>query len=112
MGAYNILVANVMCPNCHNIYEGKIQFKYADTWQLQYRIGDKLKWGGNDIGTPDIPKVKVYGILESDTCPICNQTNFEDEFDIYIENNVLTGVSKIESIDDYHLNDGNYAVLH
>ncbi|NML40135.1 hypothetical protein HHL17_23250 [Chitinophaga sp. G-6-1-13] len=111
MGAYNLLIVNVQCPNCKNTYEAKIQFKYGDTWQLQYRLGDKLKWGGNDIGVPGWPCVKVYGILETDICPVCNQINLEDEFDIYIEHDVLKEVRKMDNIEDYFLNDGSYKLM-
>lgn len=111
MGAYNSLIVTVNCPDCGNTYEAQIQFKYGDTWQLQYRLGDKLTWGGNDIGVPDWPLVKANGILETDICPICNQVNLEDEFDIYIEHDVLKDLRKMENIEDYILTDGNYKLI-
>lgn len=111
MGAYNILIANVQCSNCKNTYEAKIQFKYGDTWQLEYRMGDKIKWGGNDIGVPDSEKVKVYGILESDTCPMCDQINLENEFDIYLMTDIITSINKMESINDYFINDEDYKII-
>ena len=109
MGAFNELIENVQCPNCRIFYEGKIQFKYGDTWQLEYRIGDKLKWGGNDIGKAAITKVRVYGILESDKCPACGKKNSNYEFDIFVENGVLTGVAIMEDYD--YWDDENYKVL-
>jgi hypothetical protein len=111
MGAYNVLITDVQCSNCKNFYEGKIQFKYGDTWQLQYRIGDKIKWGGNDTGVPNVEKIKAYGILETDRCPICNQLNAQCEFDIYIEKDVIIQVGNMRDISDYFTNEGNYQVL-
>jgi hypothetical protein len=96
MGAFNTLVTDVQCSNCNNTYKGNIQFKYGDTWQFEYKLGDKLKWGGNDIGISGSPKVKVYGILHNDTCPICHQINLNEEFDIYVENDIITSITRWE----------------
>jgi hypothetical protein len=110
MGAYNILIAKVQCQNCHCLYKGKVQFKFGDTWQLEYKIGDKIKWGGNDIGRPDLSKVKAYGIIESSVCPNCGYNN-NDEYDIYIEDNIIMNVSPLSDIKDYNFDeDGNFSV--
>ena len=109
MSSFNVLIANIKCPNCENTYEGRVQFKYGDTWQLEYRIGDKLKWGGNEIGKPSAKKVKVYGILESDTCPVCAGENKNNEFDILVEDGVIVGVSKLINYD--YQDEGKYIVL-
>lgn len=111
MGSFNILFAEISCSNCGNKYEGKIQFKFGNTWQLRYRIGEVLKWGGNDIGAPGLLKVKVYGILESDICPVCRQINKNNEFDIFLEQDVIKSVSILNHLSSYSLNEGNYEVI-
>lgn len=110
MSAFNTLSSKIQCPNCRKIYEGQIQFKFGDTWQFQYQIGDKIKWGGNDIGKSGISKVKVYGILESSQCPICENLNVLNEFDINIENDIIIGVNTVYNIEDYFIEEGNYRI--
>ena len=113
MGAFNVLIAEVKCSNCGNKYMGRIQFKYGDTWQLEYSIGDRLKWGGNDIGIPGITTVKVYGILESQSrvCPVCGSVSTKDEIDIYVEKDKIVRISEMENLSDYSANEGNYKIL-
>lgn len=36
-------------------------FKYGDSWQHHYVLGDKLNWGGNDVGEPGHKLVVVVG---------------------------------------------------
>ena len=67
-----------------------IQFKYGNTWQHKYRIGDQLKWGGNDKGSPEYRRVLVAGI--AGPCPVCGADYLE--FEVLIENGVLVAVSK------------------
>lgn len=95
---------------CREMYPSQIQFKFGDTWQFQYQMGDKIKWGGNDIGKSGIHKVKVYGILESSQCPICGMLNGLNEFDINIENDIIISVNPIHNIKDYLIEDGNYRI--
>ncbi len=62
MGAYNVLKVNEQCLNCGASIMLDIQFKFGDTWQYNYLLGEKIRWGGADIGIPNLDKVKVYGI--------------------------------------------------
>jgi hypothetical protein len=71
MGFFNELIVSVQCSDCNNVYETRIQFKFGATRQLEYKIGNKVIWGFNEIGKPDLTKVKVYGVLGDDVCPIC-----------------------------------------
>lgn len=110
MSAYNILNSEVKCSNCHKVYSGRIQFKFGDTWQIEYNINDKIKWGGNEIGTPGISEVKVYGILETDVCPLCGMENNENEYDVIIKKDFITGVTSIADMKDYFSEEENYKV--
>ena len=60
MSAFNTLIAEISCPNCDLKHEARIQFKFGNTWQLKYKFGDTITWGGNDIGNPNLNKVKAY----------------------------------------------------
>jgi hypothetical protein len=110
MGAYNTLIANIQCQNCYRFYKAKVQFKFGDTWQLEYKVGDRLEWGGNDIGKPGLPKVKTYGVAESPVCPYCGYYN-EEKYDINIEKDVIKNVTPLLSLQDYNYDkDGNFFV--
>ena len=64
MGAFNEVEGDAVCSHCGLNARFVVQFKYGDTWQLEYRLGDKLRWGGNDEGEPGLPRVVVEGIGE------------------------------------------------
>lgn len=111
MGAYNILISEISCPDCSGKHMGRIQFKFGNTFQFIYNVGEVVKWGGNDIGSPDLKNIKAYGIIESTTCPLCKNNNIIEEYDIFIENNIIKCISPIENIDDYLLDISEYVVL-
>jgi sarcosine oxidase delta subunit len=108
MSAFNILISEIQCPQCGKFYNGRIQFKFGDTWQFEYKLGDKIKWGGNDIGKPNIKKVKVYGILESSKCPFCQFEDNQNEFDIIVENDIIKNIRLMSDINSY--NNGEYKI--
>lgn len=101
MSAYNVLITDVHCPDCGKISSGSIQFKYGNTSQLSYHVGDKISWGGNDIGKPEYKKVKAYGILQSEVCPFCHNCNINEEYDIFIEDNIIKSVKPMEDSESY-----------
>lgn len=110
MGAYNTLTTDICCQNCHRMYNAKVQFKFGDTWQFEYKVGDKIVRGGNDIGMKDLPKVKVYGVVEAAACPYCGYFN-EEEYDINIEKDVIKSVTPMSNLQDYNNDeDGNFFV--
>lgn len=110
MGAYNILKTEIQCKHCKNVFSGSVQFKFGDTWQNVYYIGEKIKWGGADIGYPGHEKVKVYGILEEQKCPICDFP-LEYEYDIIVEKDIIKNVIPLTNLEDYNSGDGNYNFL-
>ncbi|WP_460687918.1 hypothetical protein [Niabella aquatica] len=75
-----------------------------------YKIGDTIQWGGNDIGEPHLTEVKVYGILDSDECPLCKKDNAHNEYDIFIFNDIIKDVRLMSNIEDYFEGDGNYKI--
>jgi len=101
MGLFNILNADVKCSNCDSQYRTKLQFKFGDTWQFEYNLGDTIKWGGNDKGIPNQPQVKVYGIVESRDCPLCGFVNAE-EYEIVIQQNRIVSISILQDKTNYN----------
>jgi len=83
MGAFNELKADALCPRCGKLATFIVQFKYGNTRQFQYHIGESLKWGGNDIGRKEAKRVVVEGI--GGPCPNCG-VEFID-FNILVEEN-------------------------
>ena len=88
MGAFNTLNVVQICPSCKEKVKFRIQFKYGDTWQHEYKIGDQIQWGGNDIGKPGLKRVVLDGTAEH--CPKCG---YED-----IDYEILIGHDKIISV--------------
>jgi hypothetical protein len=69
VSAFNTVSDNLCCPICGEVVPFEVQFKYGDTWQHAYRVGDRIRWGGNDYGTPSVGRVEVAGI--GCRCPRC-----------------------------------------
>ncbi len=46
MSAFNILLVDIECIQCHQSNIQRLQFKFGDTWQYTYKLGDKVRWGG------------------------------------------------------------------
>jgi hypothetical protein len=109
MGAFNTVLATVVCPRCHSRVQIPIQFKYGDTWQHEYAVGDPLRRGGNDIGSPGARSVVVAGVAGS-SCPKCA---YEEPWDfyVYIENNVISGVEPADGRHNFVAAHEGYLVL-
>ncbi len=91
MGAFNTVRGQATCPICGEMGEFDIQFKYGDTWQHTYCVGEKIKWGGNAIGKPGHKKVLVEAI--SGRCPHCGRDDIE--FDVVLISDVITELKGI-----------------
>lgn len=91
MSAFNTVKGSTTCPNCGRSAEFEVQFKYGNTWQLSYRMGDRLRWGGNDIGAPGRKHVLVEGIGGS--CPHCGMDNLD--FDVVIKKDRLVEIKPV-----------------
>jgi hypothetical protein len=89
MSAYNTLVVNTKCCNCNEETRTRIQFRYGDTWDYEYQIGEDIRWGGNDIGNRNARRVVLDGA--SEPCKICDKVM---DYLIFIENNVIKSVEK------------------
>lgn len=88
MSAYNSLQTDAPCSNCGITVPLEIQFKFGDTWQHVYHVGDTLRWGGNDIGEPGHAHVLVEGV--AGPCPQCGARYLE--YDIVVERDAIRSV--------------------
>ena len=88
MGAFNELTADFACSACGHRGRMNVQFKYGDTYQSRYSLGDKLRWGGNDVGVPSKKKVLVAGL--AGPCPSCGVDGFD--VGIVLEADILAGL--------------------
>jgi hypothetical protein len=90
MGAFNVLRAFAQCPSCKERVLVRIQFKYGNTWQFVYELGDQLRWGGNSIGVPGKKLVVVDGVAED----VCSACGYGEEWNlyVYVEEDRLTRV--------------------
>ena len=91
MSAFNTIEASTSCPNCGRDADFRVQFKYGNTWQYSYRLGDRLRWGGNDVGIPGRKRVLVEGV--GGPCPHCGADNLD--FDVVIESDKVVGVRPV-----------------
>ncbi len=105
MGAFNTVRADVECPNCQFKSEFEIQFKFGDVWQFEYRVGDRLSWGGNDAGSPGHKKVLLLGM--GGPCPNCGE-NFQ-LFHILLEMDRIAEVCPATG--DYTFDRNEYLIL-
>ena len=80
MSAYNTVRANLACPSCKSEMGVRVQFKFGDTWQHEYELGDVLRWGGNDVGERAVAHAVVDGAVEK-CCPNCG---YQADWDVYV----------------------------
>lgn len=106
MSAYNTLFLKSLCRNCHEEVQIKIQFKFGDTWDYKYCIHDKIRWGGNDIGKPNLKKVVLDGVAEP--CENCKETV---DYLIFIERDIIESIEENKGQYDFNLSEGYYLVL-
>jgi hypothetical protein len=90
MSAYNtvVLAAEEECPRCRSLIRRRVQFKYGDTWQYDYAVGDRISWGGNDVGKP-AGLVMALGYPEE--CPVCG-FDIGGVFDVILRAGVIEDV--------------------
>ena len=109
IGAYNTVRGEVVCPNCATAVQILAQFKYGCVWQVEYEIGDALRWGRNDVGNPGFDHVVIDAVAES-VCPKCS---FSDEWNLYlhIRRDRLSGLETATGKYDFAKAGENFIVL-
>ena len=85
MGLFNTLTTETKCANCQKLSVFELQFKYGETWQYNYTIGDIITWGKVNVGLPHCQRVRIEAI--SNKCPHCLLEGME--YDIILEDDRL-----------------------
>ena len=88
MGAFNTVVVPWQLRPSDQELELRVQFKYGDVWQHEYRIGDELRWGGNDVGLRGAKRVVVDGVVEHPH----PRRGVPEDFEVHIVNNRIKEV--------------------
>jgi hypothetical protein len=100
MGAYNIVAdVSASCPQCQAKVSIGVQFKFGATWQYRYVVGDALRWGRNDVGTPGLVRVVADGAADG-PCPACGYASDWD-FYVLVERDHITGVTEADGTYDF-----------
>jgi hypothetical protein len=107
VGLFNVLDTTARCARC-GAPAGRIQFRYGLTWQLEYSLGDRVRWGGgrSDVGEPGHGRVVVVGIGEG--CAACGNDD-ERYFDIEVRDDVF--VSARPASGEYGLGEVYFVVV-
>jgi predicted RNA-binding Zn-ribbon protein involved in translation (DUF1610 family) len=105
MGAFNTVTLS-NCPSCGHDVRFVIQFKFGDTYQRAYSVGDELKWGGNDIGPSNTSHVVVDGVAET-PCPSCGS----EDFYLHVERDRLVKVEVANGRYDFVKEQKTFIVL-
>jgi hypothetical protein len=106
MSAYNTVTWPTTCPITKNAVTLTVQFKYGNTWQYQYQLGEELRWGGNEVGKKGKKKVVIDAI--SERCPACGQ---QHDLDLFVEKDKLVSIALHQTENDYSLSGLNYIIL-
>ena len=93
MEAFNTVKSETSCPFCGSKQQWSVQFKYGDCRQYEYRIGDKLRWGGNKKGSNVGGCVRTGGLTE-ERCRRCSRGYIEAA--VYFSNNVIERVELLK----------------
>jgi hypothetical protein len=64
VSAHNRLFLDHIDPETREKKRIALQFKRGRCYQIDYLLGERLKWGGNDKGEPGKKKVVVEGVEE------------------------------------------------
>lgn len=107
MGAFNTVGLPWTVPGTCKVVEIKVQFKFGDTWQYEYRVGDTLRWGGNDIGDRTAKHVVVDGCLESASSP----GGVPEDFEVHVVDGVIERVVPSTGRFDFSRLEDTYVVL-
>ena len=93
MGAYNTVTILAKCKACGSTASVTVQFKFGETRQIDYVVGDRLRWGGNDIGRPGLSRVVVAGAGED--CTACGAEG--GDYEVWIERDVIVRVDPVDA---------------
>ena len=88
MSAYNTVSAEIQLPGCKLKCDILVQFKYGECRQHNYRVGQKIAWGGNQVGKSGAKHVVVDGCLDGS----CHYDGIPEDYEVHIEDDHITRV--------------------
>lgn len=97
MGTFNSVLWVGPCSNCSEIVGREVQFRFGETWQHEYSVGERIVWGRADVGEPGLSVVVVEGFALA--CPNCGEELGECE--ILVESDRLKGVRELTGRYDF-----------
>lgn len=109
MSAFNTVACVAQCPHCNKQAGFVVQFKYGETWQYEYSVGDKLIWSDkprHNIGKPGFRRVVVDGVGGPCKCCGCEEL----DFDILIDHGCIAAV-KIHSVENDYSSFGDTYIV-
>jgi hypothetical protein len=109
VSAYNTvaMAAEEKCPRCKSLIRRRVQFKYGDTWQHDYLIGDRISWGGNDVGEP-AGLAMALGYPED--CPVCG-FDLGGVFDVIFRDGIIEDVVPGNTRRYIEADNGSYLIV-
>lgn len=74
MALFNYLSLTISCPRCGAKAEMEAEFRFGLRELIHYKIGDRLRWDGPGVRTPDErPDQGNYIDIAYAVCPLCNR---------------------------------------
>jgi hypothetical protein len=107
MSAYNRLHIDYSTQPSEPAKKYILQFKFGHSRLIDYRLGDKLAWGGNDNGEPGKRRVVVHGVAETDD----GISDDAEDWFIFIENDMIKSVEPDDGRYNFDDSEGYYLVL-
>ncbi|BBH70555.1 hypothetical protein ACTI_72400 [Actinoplanes sp. OR16] len=105
--AFNVLTIDETCPACAHQIRRRVQFKYGELWAHEYELGDTLRWGVNEEGSP-ARLVRVEGVPEA--CSLCGDDP-EWVYDIVIRDNVIESAARSTTVNPFAETENDYIVV-
>lgn len=108
MGLYNRLTSQQKWPACGVQVNLKVQFKYGNVRSMRlYRLGERIEWGGIDVGKPGYKRVVVDAVAEE--CPNCGLNNWD--YEVWLENDVMASALPASGNYDFARNNETFIVV-
>lgn len=98
MGLFNTVHVAFRHPLTGETLDITVQFKYGETRQHDYNVGDLLKWGeignrrSNDIGERNAKRVVVDGCLDRFAPSFVPIPELPEDFEVHIVNGRIASV--------------------
>jgi hypothetical protein len=109
MSAFNTVTSadEERCHRCGSLIHRRVQYKYGETWQYDYAVGDRIRWGGNDYGKP---ARRAVALGHPEPCPFCG-LEVDGVYDVLICDDVIASVTPGRTEPYLRSGDTGYLIL-